>query len=198
MKLRLFAQVLAGVVIALGSTTAIEQPSHAQSKKFLCGMSKGQPATIVRNGRGYKALIVWTDRSFGEYTPQVRCEKISARFERFYDNGTLKYLRAGRQRNQPVLCVAGYQGGPCLNNGVLITLKPNSNPVLVLQRLQDYQGRATGRPIELAGRPDEKGIAVTYDARQDAAYLDFEAMIKAAEESTPCPAGVPLWECPAN
>ncbi|MBW4619399.1 MAG: COP23 domain-containing protein [Cyanosarcina radialis HA8281-LM2] len=196
MKLRLFAQVLAGVAIALGSATAIEQPSYAQSDKFYCGMSQGKPATIVRTSRGSRALIQWTDTSFGKYTPQVRCERISTRFREFYNNGTLKYLRAGRQRNQPVLCVAGYQGGPCLANGVLITLKPTSNPVLVLQSLRDFQGSARARPIELAG--DNKDNLITYNAQQDAAYLDIGKMLLVAESPTTptsCPPGVALWEC---
>lgn len=198
MKLRLFAHVLTGLAIALGSATAIEQPSYAQSNKFFCGMSQGKPATIVRTSRGPRAVIQWTDTSFGQYTPQVRCEKISARFERFYDNGTLKYLRAGRQRNQPVLCVAGYEGGPCLANGVLLTLRPGANPLTVLQRLKDFQGSAGGRPIELFGRDEDRGV-ISYNSQQDAAYLDVSKLLEAAEAAEPtngsCQPGVSLWEC---
>lgn len=48
------------------------------------------------------------------------------------------------------MCVATYKGGACLSNGVLVTLKPGSNPQKVLERLQDRQALASGRTILLS------------------------------------------------
>lgn len=195
MKLGLFAQMLSAIAIALGATATITQPSYAQSnKKFICGMSRGVPATLVRTSRGNIPVIRWVDNSFPPpWTPQQRCEDISARFQRFYDNETLKFLRAGRLSGQTVLCVASYRGGPCLPKGVLVTLKPGTDPLLTLERLRDRRGKGGGRPIDLSSDGSSNEV-VSYV--NDAAYLNVEQLI-AEEESSGTgetnPPG-PAWE----
>lgn len=196
MKLRLFVQTLSAMAIALSATANITHPSYAQSKKFDCGMSSNGPATLVRTSRGNIPIIRWVNNAFPPpWTPQQRCEEISARFQRFYNNGTLKFLRGGRLRGQPVLCVASYKGGPCLPNGVLVTLKPGTDPQLTLARLSDFRAGGSGRPIQLSGSRNT-GAEVSYV--NDAAYLDVEKLITEAEgseTSTSCPPGRPIWEC---
>ena len=151
MKLHLIAQTLAGVGIVLGAIATLSQSSYAQGK-FFCGRSNGQPVTMVRTSRGNIPIIRWVDNSFSPpWTPLNRCYEISARFERFYDNGILKYIKAGWSNSQPILCVAGDRGGSCLPNGLLVMLKPGSDPQLILQRLLDRRVLAAGNPIDLSG-----------------------------------------------
>lgn len=167
---------LAGLATAIAA--AFPQPSLAQNSnrsQFFCGMSNGQPATFVRNHRKRTAEVIirWVDNSFPPpYDAQTRCEKVSARFQQFYDNNTLEYLKAGRLNGQSVLCVAANKGGPCLPNGVLVTLKPDTDPQRTMQRLRYSQGGADGgRPVELSGEND--GISYI----NGEAYLDMRQFL---------------------
>ncbi len=145
MKLHVFARTLAGCGIALGAIATLSQPSYAQVQDFFCGMSNGKPATIFLTSRGNNPMILWIDTSLpSPWTPHQRCQEISTRFQRFHDNGTLKYIKAGWFNGQPVLCVAGYKGGPCLPNGLLVILKRGTDPHLTLQRLLDRRALAAG------------------------------------------------------
>ena len=149
---QLLTQTLVGFAFALGATVTFSQPSHARRDTFFCGMSNGQPATIVRTSKwGNIPMIRWVDDSFPPpWNPPRRCEEISDRFQQFLDNGLLQYLKGGWLNGQPVLCVAAYKGGACLSNGVLVTLKSGSNPQQVLARLQDRRALASGRTIQLS------------------------------------------------
>ncbi|WP_366829343.1 COP23 domain-containing protein [Nostoc sp. NMS2] len=195
MKLGFLAHIVSTIAIALGSTATLIQPGYTQDNKFYCGMSGGVPATLVRTSRGNIPVIRWVDDSFPPpWTPQQRCEEISARFQRFYGNGTLNFVRAGKLSNQPVLCVASYKGGSCLPDGVLVTLKAGTNARLTLQRLLDRQGSGGGRPINLSGGNSKE----LFSYYEDAAYLDvgkFISQVESSGGSESCPAGKPAWEC---
>ncbi len=192
MKLSLFIQVLSVIAIALSSTAINVQPSYAQKEKFFCGMSRGNPATIVNTNRGNKPIISWVYTAFPPpWTPQQRCEEISERFNRFYQNGTLKFIRAGEFGRQPVLCVASYSGGSCLPDGVLVTFKPGTNAQLILYRLLNKSVGGGGKIIELT---DNKSNNVISNVGK-ASYLDVQKLIGEGSESEKCPSGVPMWEC---
>jgi hypothetical protein len=150
MKLKLSAQILSVIAMTLASTAAITQPSYGQANKFFCGMSKGVPATFVTTTRGNIPIIQWINGFGDRWTPHSRCEAISERFNSFYQNGTLKYIRAGSLNEQPVLCVANNRGGPCLTNGVLVTLKKGTNPHSILYNLLNKSASAGGRTVELS------------------------------------------------
>ena len=175
MKLRLFTRMLAGVALTFSTSVTLIQPSYAQTNdKFFCGMSGGVPATVVRATRGNIPMIRWVDTDFPPpWTPQRRCEEISARFQRFYDNGMLNFLKAGRLRGQPVLCVAASRGGPCLENGVVVTLKAGTDPQITLQRILNPRTRAAGGPIELSGGSNDSTISYS----NGEAYLDMKAYL---------------------
>ncbi|RUR85142.1 COP23 domain-containing protein [Chlorogloeopsis fritschii PCC 9212] len=191
MKFSLFAKSLSVAAFTLSSTAINLQPSYAQRAKFFCGMSRGNPATIVNTSRGNKPIISWVDTAFPPpWTPGERCEAISDRFNRFYQNGTLKFIRAGEYKRQPVLCVASYNGGPCLPNGVLVTLKPGTDPQLILNRLLYKPIGGGGRIIEL--KDDNNNVISNV---RDASYLDVQKLIGEESESVSCPSGLPVWEC---
>ncbi|NJM72712.1 MAG: hypothetical protein HC862_22640 [Scytonema sp. RU_4_4] len=217
MKLSLFAHILSAIsrrldatriahkstalyaiAFTITSTATLTQPSYAQNQaqnqKFFCGMSRGIPATLVHTSRGNIPMIRWVDAGFTPpWTPERRCEDISDRFQRFYDNGTLNFLRAGKSERQPVLCVASEKGGPCLPDGVLLTLKPGQNPQDVLQQLQYGRSGSSPGVIELSGNSSK---AVIY-SEKDAAYLDVQKLLSGIEDTkrTSCPAGQPVWKC---
>jgi len=180
-------------LIALGS---LGQSVHAQTPKFFCSMSRDGtgPATFVNTSRyGNLELIRWQDGTFAPpYTPQRRCEDVSARFQKFYDNGTLEYVRTATVKGQPVLCVATYKGGPCLSNGVLITLRQGQKPRLILEQMKNSQALATGNPIVLS----EDGALSVINGES---YLDltiFSGPEKRSPSTPPSatPDSKPIWK----
>lgn len=188
MKLGALSQIVSVIALSIGTTISISLPSDAQTGKFYCGMSRGVPATLVRTPRGNKPMIRWVDSAFPPpWTPEKRCEEISARFQRFFDNGTLNFLRAGKLNGQAVLCVASYKGGPCLRNGVLVTLKADKSPREILQQLLDNRAGSSGDgTIQLSGTGGNAAVS----SDKDAAYLDVQKLIGES-----CPAGQPVWQC---
>ena len=182
MKYSSIDRILMGLTIALGAIATQIQPSYA-GNKFFCGYRNNQPATFVRTSRGNVPIISWVDNSFPPpWTPLKRCQVISARFEQFYDNGTLNYIKAGWRDDQPVLCVAAYRGGGCLPNGVLVTLKSRADPNLTLQRLLDRRVLATGRPLDLSSSvPPREAARPTTTGRP----LDLSSSVPPREGAPP-------------
>lgn len=176
MKLGLFSQIASVIALTLSYGATITQISYAQSTKFFCGMSEGVPATLVHTSRGNIPMIHWVDTYFqAHWTPRQRCEEISERFQRFYDNGTLNFLKAGRQGSQNVLCVASQEYGPCLHNGILVTLKPDANPHDTLQRLLDYRSASGAGHIDLGGSGVTRKTVIARKA--DPAYFNIKKFI---------------------
>jgi hypothetical protein len=154
MKSKALLVKLAASLVPLITVFSFAESSHAQTPKFFCGMGidgKG-PATFVNTFRyGNLELIRWQDAAFGSYyTPQKRCEDVSARFQKFYEKGLLEYIRTATFKGQPVLCVATDKGGACLPNGLLITLKRGTDPKVILEQIKDSQALTTGKPIYLS------------------------------------------------
>jgi hypothetical protein len=131
---------------ALGTISLLNLPSYAQTATFFCGTSKGIPVTYARTPRGNVPMIRWLDNSSfgGNWNRQRRCEDVSQRFQRNYDNGTLQTIATGTLNGYPVICAASSQDEPCTENTLLFTLKSGANASRVVQRLLDKRGLAAG------------------------------------------------------
>ncbi|MDJ0615932.1 MAG: COP23 domain-containing protein [Calothrix sp. MO_192.B10] len=187
MKIKLSAQILSMMAVTLATTATFNQPSYGQTAKFFCSISKGIPSTFVTTSRGNIPIIQWKHGFGDRWTPGKRCGTVTRRFNYFYDNGTLRYIRAGILNNQPVLCVASYRKGSCLKNGVLVTLKKGTNPHSVLHRLLNKSATAGGRTVEL-----ENPISYTGGAT----YLDVTKLIgneETTRDNKICKGAA--WEC---
>lgn len=122
-----FFQVLANI-----------NPSYAQDRKYSCGEYRDNPAIFLRAmHRGNIPFIIWNEPPSSQL--RDRCREIADRFQRAEDNGTLNFMTTGVVNDLPVICVAAFNGGPCLPNGTLITLRPNTNSQAILQRLKTRQ-----------------------------------------------------------
>jgi Circadian oscillating protein COP23 len=158
MRLRLFGQVLTwtstaiALLSAFGLISTMSQPSYAGSPTFYCGTSRKIPATMARTPRGNVPMILWASNdSFPPpwNNPQRRCLEVSRRFQKNYENGTLRYITTGTLRGQPVICGATSQYANCKDSTVLFTLKPGRDANQTLQSILDIRGLAAGRvPIE--------------------------------------------------
>jgi hypothetical protein len=143
--------VASSIALAIGAIATYANYATAQNgvqaKAFVCGKSKGAPATIAQTNRGDIPVIIWSSQRFLEagYSPEKRCQQVSARFQQFFRNKKLDYLTTGMLNNQQVICVADRKGGNC--TGLLFTLKPGSNPNQVLSSLLAVRSRASSVPL---------------------------------------------------
>ncbi|MBW4497421.1 MAG: COP23 domain-containing protein [Oscillatoria princeps RMCB-10] len=168
MKLRSLPHILIAASIALGAVT-ISQPTYGEGTSFFCGACDGVPITFARTAKGYISVIRWVSEHFSNsgYTPQKRCQEVSARFQTYYNSGTLNYITAGRMNGQPVVCVADRAGGRC--TGLLFTLKPGTDANSTVRQLFDIRTRGAG--------PLEEVYARIYINMND--YLNTQPAVKA-------------------
>ena len=150
LKLRLLAHILTGVALTIGAV-AVPQTSIAGNNKYFCAQLHGTYRTFARTARGPIPLISWVSYSAPPWTPRARCIAVSKRFERFYDNGNLRYISTGIVNGQPVLCAVRSQGDSCHGANVLVTLPPGTNRYEAAQTLLDLRGLAAGRTLDLSG-----------------------------------------------
>lgn len=180
LKLNLFTKVLSIIALAWGAIAIETEPSSAQSN-FSCDLD--QISTTVSTERGLVPLIQWTDRSFPPpFTPEERCQIVSARFKKFYDNGTLKYIKADTVNNLPALCVAAYKGGSCLPDGLLVTFKPGTDANQTLLKILDRRVWAASGPIKLSSAANSQSLVSQVNGTT---YVDMEAFLNWGNQSQP-------------
>lgn len=157
MKIKSLAGMVAGLGVVLGS--AIASPAEAQTKNintYYCAQLNGAWNTFVNTPRGRVKLINWANKFSPDWTPQKRCSAVSSRFQKFLDQGNLKFIRTGNVNRLPVLCVANARGGSCPEENVLITLKPETDPEGVLIQLVDFRRSVSGQTLTLSA--DDAGF----------------------------------------
>jgi hypothetical protein len=148
---RLFGLGLATLTMVSGTSLfAASSQALTATTSFVCGKAEGKPATVARTKKGDVPIVIWSSEGFSEsgFTPQVRCQQVSARFQSLYRSGQLKYITAGSLNNRPVVCATKEVTGTCNNQNLLYTLKPNSDPKQVIQRLTAIRNRASSRGLE--------------------------------------------------
>ncbi|WP_341531142.1 COP23 domain-containing protein [Nostoc sp. UHCC 0302] len=168
MKLKLFGHGLTGIAIAslsaLTTIATINQPSYAGRTTFYCEKSKGVPITFASTQDGRKVpMIKWISQDYfsREWTGERRCQEVSRRFQKSYDNGTLKYIRTGTLRGEPVVCAATSQNAPCTDSTLLFTLKRGSNPKETVRRLLNRRGLVAGN---IVNENSESTLNIDFDA----------------------------------
>ncbi|TAD96104.1 MAG: hypothetical protein EAZ96_26260, partial [Oscillatoriales cyanobacterium] len=108
MKSKILTGLLTGLVVSASTTALFCQPSRAGNNSFFCATLNRQPVTLVRTPRGNVPLVRWTSNNYfpPPWTAQRRCEEVGRRFQRNYDNGTLRYINTGTLNGEPVVCAA--------------------------------------------------------------------------------------------
>jgi Circadian oscillating protein COP23/Trypsin-like peptidase domain len=130
------------VLVPSESTIVRPTPTPTPSTNFYCGMSNGQPVTFVRTvTQGVVPLIIWinSDLTFG-WSPQQRCEKVSARFQEYYEEGNLDYITYDKVEDRSVVCVTSKPGSPCSSSNVLIYLSPGTDAKSVIEQIFNLAG----------------------------------------------------------
>ena len=152
------------------------QPSYARRSKFFCAVLNSVPITWVRTSRGKYQLIRWVVKDFSAsgLTPLKRCIIISARFRRYYDNGTLYITSRSNVNGYPVLCVANRKGHRCSPKNVLVTLKRRTDAGRVLKRMLAFRRSADAKPVDLSGNK-----LITYEDGE--LYLDVKKLVDTSD-----------------
>lgn len=164
-------KTILGSGVVISAIALLARSSHAE-QKFSC--DEEQLSTSVQSHWGELPMIRWSDTSFPPpYTPVERCREVTARFNTFHNNGTLKYMSAGTINNSPVICVAGYKGGDCLPDGLLVTLKQGSDPNIALKRMLDRRVWATSESVQLSDK-NQVGLVSEVEGK---VYLDVESLL---------------------
>ena len=164
MKIKPLTTILiAGLLVASCNKQETSNQYSANSTKsetetrFICreGYDKASqqrlPTTYAFTAGQKRAIIRWSTEYFSGsgWDPQTRCEEVSPRFQKAYENGSLNLITNGKMNNQPVICTALQHGGSCVD--LLITLRDGNHgqpadngPQLVKELGQILNGTATG------------------------------------------------------
>ena len=151
MKSSLLTKILAGIAVCI--PTWIIYPSiKALSNKYSCQEVDGIYSIYSRTERGDIRLMNFKQDFAQNWSTVERCEEVALRFQRFSDNGILKFIGAGYVNNEPVLCAVREKGTSCNSENILVTLPPLTNPVKAARELMDTRSLAKGRVIDVHGR----------------------------------------------
>jgi Circadian oscillating protein COP23 len=141
---------------------------------FECRVKGKDFVTMAKRGnRLVGPMITWTDKSFGTYTPQKRCQIVSQRLTKAVStSGTLNSLRLsnGMVNNKPVICFILKDGDKCNSENLLFTLKSNEigQEKKIISELLDFSKLGSGKSTKRA----TKETYETYGAAIDAAFAD--------------------------
>tara|TARA_B100000674_G_scaffold486344_1_gene494730 strand:+ start:1801 stop:2373 length:573 start_codon:yes stop_codon:yes gene_type:complete len=141
-------------IIGVGVCCLVAYPQATRSSSALassisCMNAEGVPATVVQTKTGKQIpIIYWKSQAFSGsgWTPERRCQEVSARFQNYHSSGTLEYITTGRMNGLPVICVSKTNGGACA--GLLYTLKPGQNATATLKKLFDVRTKPGAAPLE--------------------------------------------------
>ena len=165
----------------VASIAPIAYSSESSTHKFRCDLSQKVPSTVAQTSRGDVQVVQWTSEYFTDsgFSPETRCQKVSERFQTYYEDGRLNFLTTGTLNQIPVVCVAKYKGSGC--NGLLFTLKPGDDPDETLKRLLRVRDRASG-PIN--------------QSSSSKIYIDMNRLLetaptKASDNASESPTSVP-------
>jgi hypothetical protein len=133
----LSSSLLSGVLFA-SLWVGFSSKSVAQrqsSVTYHCGTHNGEPATIANNPRrGEVALIVWRTLRFEQWSPERRCEAVSARFQRMNDDRTLGSILPGKIDGYSVVCAV-----PEITQNLAVVNCPSEQVLMTLGAIGDSE-----------------------------------------------------------
>lgn len=157
---------------------------------YSCITRNGNPTTVAYTPDGTISLIVWKQETFSGsgWNPLRRCQEVSQRYQKYHDQGILRYIGTGKQNGYNIICVLQQvrNGWQCRSNGILITLKKDDDPEKVMKELfnignrKSYGGLVRGNIIDW-----EKYM-------QNAPIIEQPASVNSDEDKPPLQCQPPL------
>ena len=150
------------------------------STKFSCQNLDGKLSTVVSKNQVEPpvAIIHWdlNNNYFGdEYTPELRCNIVSQRFQTLYEKDRLAFLTVGVSDWEtsfgiPIICSVSQTGDSCTEANLLITLENRDDPNNVLEQLIAVRNDPISNQAMLrTGKTSptfEDGLRLYYDIRE--------------------------------
>jgi hypothetical protein len=166
-------------VVAGNSLLVPSSQAGTATTNFVCDKAEGFPATLARTKKADIPIVIWKSEDMSEagFTPQVRCQQVSARFQSLYRSGQLKYITAGTimtaGKKVPVVCATKQIGGNCTSQNLLYTLKPKTDPQQVIKQLAAIRNRASSSALNESATIKKPTVA-TSNVSFDVDSLDEE------------------------
>jgi hypothetical protein len=137
---------------------SIEVRSQSPTKvRFYCGQTFDPgsnaivPTTLVASSakREPVALIQWKSKLSGKYTPQVRCNMVSGKFQQAWSAKRLNYITAGvdRKSGLGLICGAKDRVSNCTRTNMLFTLANGADASETIDRMKDIRGGTGSNPV---------------------------------------------------
>jgi Circadian oscillating protein COP23 len=134
------------------------QPSTANppTVSFYCGQSfdpdqnKILPTTFVATSARTEsiAIIRWKS-GFGGYSPQVRCNMVSTKFQTAWTGGNLKFIKSGvsDRTGQGIVCGTADRQQKCDDAQILFTLKNYQDAKNIITNINNIRTGKTSNPL---------------------------------------------------
>jgi hypothetical protein len=130
--------------------------------RFYCGQTfdpnsnKIVPTTLVASSAKKEpvALIQWKSKLSGKYTPQFRCNMVSAKFQQAWESKSLKYLTAGTDKKSGfgIICSSRDLDTPCNRSNMLFTLANGADANQTIDRIKDIKAGTGSNPVPESSR----------------------------------------------
>ena len=184
--------IAALAIIALGTTacksgdrTDAGETNYDGRTVYYCDRDTDDTPTIfARTPSGIPlAIIRWESDFFSEagYTPEKRCEIVSAKFEKYRLEGILRYITTGKENGQRVICVSSDYGGRC--QGTLWTLKKDDDASDLIDQLFKVGHLSGVPPLSQSSDGSSQSSQSSDDSSQvSQVYIDIDEILRKAAE----------------
>jgi Circadian oscillating protein COP23 len=145
-----------GILAAGVQSSLADRQESATQVRFYCGQSfdrsnhKMLPTTFAATSKRKDpvAVITWKI-GFAGYSPQNRCNLVSAKFQTAWAGGKLHYLRAGTSSatGQGIICGVASPEQACDGSSMLFTLKNAKQAQDIIASIEQIRRGTNSEPI---------------------------------------------------
>ncbi len=156
MKSNLITISILGGFTVCSSLISVAIAQSPTKVRFYCGQTFDPnsnaivPTTLVASSakREPIALIQWKSKLSGKYTPQVRCNTVSAKFQQAWSAKRLNYLTAGidKKSGLGIICGMKDRSTACDRVSMLFTLSSGADASETIERIKDIRVGKTSIP----------------------------------------------------
>ncbi len=158
MKIRLIISFILSGTTFISTLLPLQSLAQTPAKvRFYCGQTFDPgsnaivPITLVASSskREPVALIQWKSKLSGKYTPQVRCNMVSAKFQQAWEAKRLNYITAGvdAKSGLGLICGSKERASDCTRTNMLFTLANGADASETIERMKDIRGGIVNNPI---------------------------------------------------